>query len=102
MTSGCQLYPLKDVKSIFYGKITPVMRKSCNNLLRPYFCFSLHLQKRTLDFYCNDYEQTCNWVCGLSIKLKTCNPKIAGYTKGKMRWRKMFMILRENFTSKLK
>ena len=70
--------------------------------MRGYFCFSLHLQKRTLDFYCKDYDQTVNWVCGLSTKLRVINPKITSYSKGKMRWKKMLMILRERFTEKLK
>lgn len=55
-----------------------------------------------MDFYCKDFEQASNWVCGLSYKLKQVNPKFRGYTLGRMLWKKMFMILRENFTNKIR
>ena len=33
-------------------------------------CFSLLLQKRTLDFYCKNYEELEAWTCGLTHVLK--------------------------------
>ena len=60
------------------------------------------MQKRTLDFYCKDFEQACNWVCGLSYKLNQINPNVKKYTVGRMLWKRMFMIFKDNFTSKIK
>ena len=31
---GCQLYPLKDIRSISYGKLTPTLMKPSNKLLK--------------------------------------------------------------------
>jgi hypothetical protein len=55
------------------------------------------LQKRTLDFYCKSYEELEAWVCGLTLVLKRQQNKIVGYTPGKLRWKKMFALLREKF-----
>lgn len=65
-------------------------------------CFSLLLQKRTLDFYCKNYEELEAWVCGLSAALKKQQLPIVGYSPGKLRWKKMFAILKENFITPLK
>ena len=91
---SCQLYPLKDIHSITYGKCTPTLLKHSNHLLKEEYCFSLKLLKRTLDFYCKDYEQACNWVCGLTLKLKQINPNFRGYSRGKVLWKRMFMIMK--------
>ena len=93
---------MKDITCIVYGKCTPTMLKPSNQLLKEELCFSLKLQKRTLDFYCSDFEQATNWVCGLSQKLKQTNPQCRTYSVGRMLWKKMFIILRENFTNKIK
>lgn len=60
------------------------------------------LQKRTLDFYCKDYEETKAWVCGTTVALHKAGRPIVGYTPGKMLWKKMFMTLRWNFIDPLK
>jgi hypothetical protein len=60
-------------------------------------CFSLVLQKRTLDFYCKNYEELETWVCGISQALRKQDIKVVGYSPGKLRWKKMFAILKENF-----
>ena len=65
-------------------------------------CFSLQLQKRTLDFYCKNYEEIEGWVCGLSAALKKQQVRVVGYTPGKLRWKKMFAILKESFIEPLK
>jgi len=88
------MYPLKDVKGIIYGKQSPNLKKHSNKMLKDSLCFSLVLQKRTLDFYCKDYTEVEAWVCGLSQVLKNKGIKVVGYTPGKLRWRKMFAVLR--------
>jgi hypothetical protein len=57
-------------------------------------CFSLLLQKRTLDFYCKNYDELEGWVCGLTAVLKKHQNPIVGYTPGKLRWKRMFAILK--------
>lgn len=51
------MYPIKDIKGILYGKKSPNFKKPCNKILKDHLCFSLILQKRTLDFYCKDYNE---------------------------------------------
>lgn len=97
----CQVYPLKDIKSIGYGKLTPTLLKPSNHLLKAELCFSLQLQKRTLDFYCKDFEQVQNWVVGLSQKLRSVNPNARGYSVGRMLWKRMFLMIREKYVSSL-
>ena len=43
---------MSDVRGVLFGKETEVLKKSYNSSLEPWLCFSLQLQKRTLDFYC--------------------------------------------------
>ena len=76
------------------GKQSPTLMKHSNHLLTEQFCFSLCLRKRTLDFYCKDFEQTCNWVIGLTHKLKQINPSFRGYTQGRLLWKRMFILLK--------
>jgi hypothetical protein len=57
-------------------------------------CFSLLFQKRTLDFYCKNYEELEAWVCGLTHVLKKQDIRVVGYTPGKLRWKRMFAILK--------
>jgi hypothetical protein len=55
--TNCQIYPIKDIKSIVYGRVSPNLNENSNKLLSYSKCFSLLLQKRTLDFYCKNYEE---------------------------------------------
>ena len=100
--TDCQIYPLKDIKSIIYGRVSPNLNENCNKMLSYSKCFSLQLQKRTLDFYCKNYEEIEGWVCGLSAALKKQQVRVVGYTPGKLRWKKMFAILKEGFIEPLK
>ena len=92
--TNCQIYPLKDIKSITYGRVSPNLNESWNKMLNYSHCFSLLLQKRTLDFYCKSYDELEAWVCGLTQVLKKNGNKIVGYSPGKLRWKKMFAIMR--------
>ena len=48
---SCQIYPLKDIRSIVYGRVTPNLNQHYNRMLQYSKCFSLLLHARTLDFY---------------------------------------------------
>lgn len=60
---------LKDIKGITYGKVSETFLKECNKKLLPWLCFSLILQKRTLDFYCTDQIDPLIWLPGLTAAL---------------------------------
>lgn len=93
---------MHDIKSIIYGRVSKNLNENSNKMLSYSKCFTLLLQKRTLDFYCKNYEELEGWVCGLTAVLKKQKCKIVGYTPGKLRWKKMFAILKEHFIEPLR
>lgn len=44
-------YLVSDIRGLFYGKVTDVLRKSYNENLEPWLCFSLIMKTRSMDFY---------------------------------------------------
>jgi hypothetical protein len=55
-----------------------------------------------MDFYCKDFNEVETWVCGMTEILKKHDNKIVGYTPGKIKWRKMFALLRRAYIEPLK
>lgn len=81
---------LRDIKGIAYGKVSETFLKECNKKLVPWLCFSLILQKRTLDFYCTDQIDPLIWLPGLTAAmggqtLTLKYPKIKDKNKNKSR-----------------
>lgn len=44
-------YAVSDIRGLFYGKVTDVLRKSSNHNLEQWRCFSLIMKTRSMDFY---------------------------------------------------
>lgn len=81
---------LRDIKGIAYGKVSETFLKECNKKLVPWLCFSLILQKRTLDFYCTDQIDPLIWLPGLTAAMSGQTltlkyPKIKDKNKNKSR-----------------
>jgi tetratricopeptide (TPR) repeat protein len=82
---------LSEVKGVIYGKKSETFVKSGNKALLPWYCMTLKLQNRTLDFYLKP-EQATHWVIGLSYLVKKQNPQSACLRPGHLLWRKAKMI----------
>ena len=81
---------LRDIKGIAYGKVSETFLKECKKKLVPWLCFSLILQKRTLDFYCTEQIDPLILLPGLTAAmggqtLTLKYPKIKDKNKNKSR-----------------
>ncbi|CAD8168375.1 unnamed protein product [Paramecium pentaurelia] len=94
-------YSVSDIRGLFYGKVTDVLRKSYNDKLEPWLCFSLIMKTRSMDFYVQPL-QINSWVFAMSEEIKRRNSQSFVITPGKMLWRKMKIILHWYFVDKKK
>lgn len=51
------------------GKVTETMLREFNHKLYPWKCFSVLLEKRTLDAYCEQAKDVLFWLPGLNCLL---------------------------------
>ncbi|CAK80272.1 unnamed protein product (macronuclear) [Paramecium tetraurelia] len=94
-------YSVSDIRGLLYGKVTDVLRKSYNNKLEPWLCFSLVMKTRSMDFHTQEL-QINSWVIAMSEEIKRRNPSAFVITAGRMLWRKMKLILHWYFVNKKK
>lgn len=55
-----------------FGKVSDVMIRPAYRKLEPFLCFSLYMEKRTLDLYATK-DQIDAWFISLSILIKKFN-----------------------------
>ena len=92
-TNICHAKQFNEIRGIIYGARTKTFKKSSNRDLEPWLCFSIILQRRTVDFYAA--EDTIDlWYIGLSEFLKPLNPSAYCLRKGKFYWRKLYFVMR--------
>ena len=60
---------MDQIRGIVYGKCTTVLRKNYNKKLESWLCFSIIIDKRSLDFHCQP-EQINPWFIALSVMVK--------------------------------
>ncbi|CAD8160600.1 unnamed protein product [Paramecium octaurelia] len=94
-------YSVSDIRGLLYGKATDVLRKSYNDKLEPWLCFSLVMKTRSMDFYTQELQINA-WVMAMSEEIKRRNPSAFVITPGKMLWRKIKLILHWYFVDKKK
>lgn len=85
-------YYFKDIKGIVFGKVSDVMIRPAYRKLEPFLCFSLYMEKRTLDLYATK-DQIDAWFISLSILIKKFNKTGLAMRIGQYFWRKMFLKL---------
>ena len=90
---------LRDVRAVFYGKVTITMKKSFNKQLESWQCFSLLLRSRTLDLYCEE-SQINSWYIALASEVKKKNSKAFVLSIGRFLWRKYTLKLIDKYLLK--
>ena len=100
---------LKDIKGIAYGKVSDTFLKECNKKLEPWRCFSLILQKRTLDFYCTAEIDPCIWLPAITASIEGQVLKspygtvlTSLYRPGRALWKRFLLKLQTKYIKPIK